>query len=415
MSDLQAVKGTKDIVHPEVALWQHLESAIRDYYRRFLYREIRTPLFEYSELFQRGIGETSEVVQKEMYTFLDKGGRSLTLRPENTASVVRAAIEHNLFEEIFPLKFFYIGAMFRYDKPQKGRYRQFHQFGVEVFADPTPQVDAEVIFAAVDFLARLGIADIRLHLNSVGCSDCRPGYLQVLRAAATAAGEALCPDCRRKAETNPLRIFDCKNEGCIGVAASFPVVTDHLCAPCRDHFAEVQATLIQMGVLFTPDPRLVRGLDYYTRTAFEVTSGQLGAQNALLGGGRYNNLVRDLGGPDVPGIGFAAGMERLVLHLQPPEAGDAILFVAFQSEAQLSTAIDLARGMWDAGYAALLDYGGRNLKKQFRKADRVGARFTLVVGEEEVLTNQVTVKDMRTQQQQRVAVRELLPWIREHL
>jgi histidyl-tRNA synthetase len=415
MSELQAVKGTKDIFAPEVALWQMLEEAIRDYFRRFLYREIRTPLFEYSELFQRGIGEATDVVQKEMYTFADKGGRSLTLRPENTASVVRALVEHNLFETVFPLKFFYIGPMFRHEKPQKGRYRQFHQFGVEVFADPSPQVDAEVIFSAVDFLAHVGIGDVQLHLNSVGCAECRPAYQQALREAAAARRDKLCADCQRRAESNPLRIFDCKNEACAAVAATFPDIVDHLCPPCRDHFAAVRDALGRLQVGFTLNPRLVRGLDYYTRTVFEVTSGQLGAQNALLGGGRYNNLVHELGGPDVPGIGFAAGMERLILHLQSnPVPFETVLFVAFQSEAQLPEALALARRLWNDGQAALLDYGARNLKKQFKKADRSGARFTLVLGEEEVRSAAVTVKDMRTQQQVQIPAKDILTWLKQN-
>ncbi len=415
MSAIQAPKGTRDIFAPEVHAWQHLEAAIRDYYGRYLYQEIRTPLFEHSELFSRGIGEQTEVVQKEMYTFRDKADRSLTLRPENTASVVRAAIEHNLFEALAPLRFFYIGPMFRYDKPQKGRYRQFHQFGVEVFADDAPQVDAEVIFSAVDFLRRLGIAQVQLELNSVGCPNCRPAYLKVLRQAAQDRSADLCEDCRRKIDSNPLRIFDCKQHACSGIAASFPVIGDHLCPECREHFAAVRETLSWMNVPFLLNPRLVRGLDYYTKTAFEVTSGQLGAQNALLGGGRYNDLIRELGGPDMAGIGFAAGMERLVLHLEHLAAPrPKVLFVATADPRWLAHAVQLAQVLRSEGHPVYVDYQSKNLKKQFKKADRIAAAFTLVLAEDEVRDGAVSVKNMATQEQVKIPLKDLNAWLKQN-
>ncbi len=413
MSTVSIPKGTRDLTPPEIGQWQRLEAGVREYFGRYLYQEIRTPMFEHSELFQRGIGGETEVVQKEMYTFPDKGGRSLTLRPENTASVVRAVIENRLLETVFPPKFFYIGPMFRYDRPQKGRYRQFHQFGVEVFGDEGPGIDAEVIQAAVGFLVELGIVSIDLKLNSVGCPACRPGYLEGLRAAARQAGESLCEDCRRKAETNPLRIFDCKNEKCGVASAVFPQITDHLCEACRDHFAGVRGHLDTLGVSYHLDSQLVRGLDYYTRTAFEVTSGQLGAQNALLGGGRYDGLFRELGGGDTPGIGFAAGMERILLHLPKDEGvSRPAVFVAYQVPALLPEALKLAALLWQGGVAATLDYHGRNLKKQLHKASRTGARFTLVLGETEVAAGRVAVKDMATQEQIEQNVEELLPWLK---
>lgn len=415
MSAIQAPKGTRDIFAPEVHAWQHLEAAIRDYYGRYLYQEIRTPLFEHSELFSRGIGDQTEVVQKEMYTFRDKADRSLTLRPENTASVVRAAIEHNLFEALAPLRFFYIGPMFRYDKPQKGRYRQFHQFGVEVFADDSPQVDAEVIFSAVDFLRRLGIAQVQLELNSVGCPHCRPAYLKVLRQEAQARSADLCEDCRRKIDGNPLRIFDCKQHACAGIAAAFPVIGDHLCPECREHFAAVREALSWMNVPFLLNPRLVRGLDYYTKTAFEVTSGQLGAQNALLGGGRYNDLIRELGGPDMAGIGFAAGMERLVLHLEHLAAPRSkVLFVATADPRWLAHAVQLAQVLRAEGHPVYVDYQGKNLKKQFKKADRIAAAFTLVLAEDEVRDGAVSVKNMATQEQVKIPLKDLNAWLKQN-
>jgi histidyl-tRNA synthetase len=415
MSEIKAPKGTRDIFAPEIQKWQFLENAIHGYYKKFLYQEIRTPIFEHSELFSRGIGSETEVVQKEMYTFTDKSDRSLTLRPENTASVVRAAIENNLFETLSPLRFYYIGPMFRYDKPQKGRYRQFQQFGVEVFADDSPQVDAEVIYSAVDFLKKLGITEVQLDLNSVGCPRCRPAYLQKLRQAAQAEAGRLCEDCRRKIDGNPLRIFDCKQPGCAEVFRSFPVIGNHLCTECQEHFAAVREALSWMDVPFRLEPRLVRGLDYYTKTAFEVTSGQLGAQNALLGGGRYNNLIRELGGPDMAGIGFAAGMERIILHLERLEAPRAkILFVACGDPQWLAHAVQTAQVLREEGYPVYLDYQGKNLKKQFKKADRVAAAFTLVLAEDEIKSGSVSVKNMATQEQVKISLKDLNAWLKQN-
>jgi len=415
MNEIKAPKGTRDIFAPEIQKWHYLENAIHTYYKKFLYQEIRTPIFEHSELFSRGIGSETEVVQKEMYTFTDKSDRSLTLRPENTASVVRAAIEHNIFETLAPLRFYYIGPMFRYDKPQKGRYRQFQQFGIEVFADDSPQVDAEVIFAAVDFLKKLGIEAMQLDLNSVGCPQCRPGYLQVLRKAARTEESRLCADCRRKIDGNPLRIFDCKLPACAEIAGSLPLISDHLCGECRDHFATVRETLSWMNVSFQLNPRMVRGLDYYTKTAFEITSGQLGAQNALLGGGRYNNLIKELGGPDMAGIGFAAGMERIILHLQHLEVPQAkILFVAYQDPQWLAHAIQLAQVLREEGFPVYLDYQGKNLKKQFKKADRVAAAFTLILAEDEIKNGSVSIKNMATQEQIKISLKELNEWLKKN-
>jgi histidyl-tRNA synthetase len=415
MNEIKAPKGTRDIFPPEIEKWHFLEAAIRGYYGKFLYQEIRTPIFEHSELFSRGIGSETEVVQKEMYTFSDKSDRSLTLRPENTASVVRAAIENKLFEAITPLRFYYIGPMFRYDKPQKGRYRQFQQFGVEVFADDSPQVDAEVIFSAVDFLKKLKIEEIQLDLNSVGCPQCRPDYLQVLKKAARAQEGRLCDDCRRKIDSNPLRIFDCKQPGCVESAQGLPLISGHLCPECRDHFAAVRETLSWMNVPFQLNPRLVRGLDYYTKTAFEVTSGQLGAQNALLGGGRYNNLIRELGGPDMAGIGFAAGMERIILHLERLELPKAkILFIACADPHWLAHAVQLAEVLREEGYPVYIDYQAKNLKKQFKKADRINAAFTLILAEDEIHDDSVSIKNMASQEQVKISIKDLNAWLKKN-
>jgi histidyl-tRNA synthetase len=305
--------------------------------------------------------------------------------------------------------------MFRYDKPQKGRYRQFQQFGIEVFADDSPQVDAEVIFSAVDFLSNLAISDIQLELNSVGCPQCRPGYMEVLRRNANADESNLCADCKRKINSNPLRIFDCKLPECTETAKRFPLLGDHLCSECRDHFTAVRETLSWMNIPFQLNPRLVRGLDYYTKTAFEVTSGQLGAQNALLGGGRYNNLIKELGGPDMAGIGFAAGMERIILHLEHQEFPLAkILFVAYQDPQWLPNAIQLAQVLRAEGYPVYLDYQGKNLKKQFKKADKVTASFTLVLAEDEIKSGTVSIKDMAKKDQIKISLKDLNAWLKKN-
>lgn len=418
MSRITAPKGTVDIFYPEVVKWQYLEDQIRTFYARFLYREIRTPLFEHSELFLRGIGDQTEVVQKEMYTFDDKGGRSLTLRPENTASVVRAAIENNLWDQVFPLRFFYIGPMFRYEKPQKGRQRQFHQFGIEVFGDSSPQVDAEVVYSAYRFLIGLDIRDIQVHINSVGCPQCRPAFVEALKAAALKEEADLCPDCQRKVHTNPLRIFDCKNPQCIGASDRFPAITDYLCPGCRDHHAAFKAAIQVLAVPYRENHRLVRGLDYYTHTTFEITSGQLGAQNAVLGGGRYNNLVKELGGADVPGIGFAAGMERIILHLSDTIGHgqrQKTILVAYQDPGLETQALQLCARLWEQGITAYMDYGATQLKKQFKKGDRLKADFTFILGQEEIAGHTLSIKRMDTREQIAIKQEDLDQWLKQNI
>lgn len=416
MSTISAPKGTGDIYSPGIEKWQYLEDKIRSYFSRFLYKEIRTPIFEHSELFQRGIGSETEVVQKEMYTFNDRAGRSLTLRPENTASVVRAVIEQNLHNEMFPLRFFYIGPMFRYEKPQKGRQRQFHQFGIEVLSDPSALVDAEVIYAGFNFLAEIGIHDIEVKVNSVGCPNCRPGYITKLAAAAKQHELELCEECRRRIETNPLRIFDCKHEQCIAISNSFPTMIDNLCGECNAHFKELKAALLVLKVEYKIDPRIVRGLDYYTKTAFEITSGQLGAQNAVLGGGRYDNLAKELGDVPIVGTGFAAGMERIILHLQhiEPQHGKKI-FVAYQNPALQENALRLCETLWRSGIAAYMAYNSGNLKKQFKKGDRLCADFTFILGEEEVLNGTISIKNMTNREQISIKQEDLQQWLKQNI
>ncbi|MCP4151022.1 MAG: histidine--tRNA ligase [bacterium] len=413
---VSAPKGTKDIFYPDIEKWQLVEEWIRKYYSQLLYKEIRTPIFEHSELFHRGIGSETEVVQKEMYTFDDKGGRSLTLRPENTASVVRAAIENNLLNEIFPLRFLYIGPMFRNEKPQKGRQRQFHQMGIEVFGDNSPGVDAEVIYSAYKFLEELKLKNIDLQINSVGCKECRPGYLKKLAAEAEVQKEKLCADCQRKIHTNPLRIFDCKKAACGEISEGFSRITDNLCQECDTHFKGVKKNLDVLEVNYTVDTRMVRGLDYYTKTAFEITSGQLGAQNAVLGGGRYNNLIMELGGPEMSGIGFAAGMERIMMSMEdaPVKKAKTVL-VAYQNAELEIEAVKLTKILWEKGVTAYINYACKNMKKQFKRGDRIGADYTFILGEDEVQNNSISIKTMETREQETINKAELDQWLKTNI
>jgi histidyl-tRNA synthetase len=413
---ISAPKGTKDIFFPEVDKWQFVESIIRTYFSQFLYREIRTPIFEHSELFHRGIGSETEVVQKEMYTFEDKGQRSITLRPENTASVVRAALEHNLLNVVFPPRFFYIGPMFRYEKPQKGRQRQFHQMGVEVFADDSAGVDAEVIYSAYTCLKKLNIRKMDLQINSVGCRECRPGFLKKLEAEADKHKDNLCEDCQRKVHTNPLRIFDCKKPACNEISQSFPSILENLCDDCDNHFKQLRASLDNLEVTYIVNHRMVRGLDYYTKTAFEITSGQLGAQNAILGGGRYNDLVKDLGGPDVCGIGFAAGMERIIHHIDDSQTkSENIVLVAYQNQDAEAQAVKLCETLWQKGVTAYVNYNSRNMKKQFKRGDRIGAKFTFILGEDEIQNNTISIKNMEAKEQIIIKKEELDQWLEKNI
>ncbi len=415
MNKLNAPKGTKDIFSPEVEKWQYFEEKVRQYFKLFGFKEIRTPIFERSELFSRGIGGETEVVQKEMYSFEDKAGRSMTLRPENTASVVRSIIEHNLLEKVFPNRFYYIGPMFRYDKPQKGRYRQFHQFGIEVFGDNSPYTDAEVIFSSFNFLKHINVDNITLHINSVGCNECRPEFLDILKTSADKNREEFCDDCRRKIDTNPLRIFDCKNEKCILLADELPKITDHLCSDCGTHYNEVKDNLNVLGVKFEENKKLVRGLDYYTRTAFEIVSTNLGAQNAVLGGGRYNNLVKELGGQDITGIGFSGGIERILLNMSdPPDEKPKSIFIAFQNEESMTVSFKLSNELRQKGYTVYQDYSSKKMKKQLQKGIKIGVDFTFIIGEDELQNKEISIKTMATREQIKIKTGELELWLKKN-
>lgn len=402
--EISAPRGTKDILPDSAAHWQHVEGVAREVCRTYAYREIRTPVFEHTELFLRGIGETTDIVQKEMYTFEDKGGRSITLRPENTAAVVRAYLEHKLYGDVQPTKVYYIGPMFRYDKPQAGRFRQFHQFGIEAIGAAGPAVDAEIILLAVAFFRRLGLKDLNLYVNSVGCPACRPVYRARLQDALRDKLDGFCGDCKGRFDRNPMRILDCKNEKCAALSQDAPRMGDCLCDECAGHFAGLKELLTAAGVEYIVNPRLVRGLDYYTKTAFEIQYPPLGAQSAVCGGGRYDGLIAEVGGDPTPGIGFAIGLERVILALEKqgllPAADTAIaVYVAAVDGKTRALAFKLATALRQAGLACDMDYLGRGLKAQLKQANRYPARFVAIIGEDEAAQNKVALKNMQTGEQ----------------
>jgi histidyl-tRNA synthetase len=411
---IRAVRGTRDILPDDVRAWQAMEGASHLLLRRYGYREIRTPIFEETELFARGIGAETDIVSKEMYTFNDRDGSSLTLRPEATAGIVRAVIEHNLMNTDPALKVYALGPMFRRERPQKGRYRQFHQLDVEAFGFTSPTIDVEMIEVALAFLEACGVSGHELVLNSVGDRSCRPAYVETLRKALREHASRMCGDCQRRIETNPLRVLDCKVPADQEVIEGLPRITDHLCAECRDHFGEVRRQLEVLGMPYRLSHRLVRGLDYYMRTTFEVVSGDLGAQNSLLGGGRYDGLVRDLGGPEVAGTGFAVGLERLALLLPDDESpGRCDVFLAPLTPDAFDPALTLQRDLRQAGVAAMLDPEGRSFKSRMKQANRLGARFVAILGEDEVNRGVWTVRDMERSEQVDVPREGVLEHLKE--
>ncbi len=392
--ELIAVKGTHDILPGEVEIWQKVEAEVKRLVEAYGYRELRAPIIEPTELFEKGTGETTDIVTKEMYTFIDKSGRSITLRPEYTPSVARAIVEHRLDLLGTPMRYYTIGPMFRYDKPQKGRYRQFHQVDVEVFAEKDPAIDAEIVEMADSLLRSLGVTETETRVNSVGCKACRPDFSRALRERAEAVRDKLCEDCRRKIETNPLRIFDCKIESCREQARALPKITGYLCGECRDHFAAFRRFLDLSGVGYKVDENLVRGLDYYTKTTFEVINLSGGQQNAVLGGGRYDDMMKDFGGPDICGIGFAMGMERLMAMIKLKPEPRRFLYVVHAGEAAKAKAVELARFFRRGGVETLIEFGGRSFKNQFGRANKLGASWVLIVGEDEAAKGIYQLKDM---------------------
>ncbi|MCL6593877.1 MAG: histidine--tRNA ligase [Alicyclobacillus sp.] len=411
----QRPRGTADVLPGEVEQWQYLEQVVRDTCTRYHYQEIRTPVFEHTELFQRGVGETTDIVAKEMYTFVDRGGRSVTLRPEYTAGVVRAFVENKLYSQPGAVKLFYAGPMFRYEKPQKGRWRQFHQYGVEALGADDPALDAEVIALNLDLLAGFGLQGVELELNSVGCPVCRPHHRAQMLAKLQPLAERFCTDCQQRLTLNPLRVFDCKQPGCQALlaASGAPTIRASLCSACAEHFAQVQAHLAAMGLPYRLNDHLVRGLDYYTRTTWECV---VPGYSSVAGGGRYNGLVRELGGQETPGVGFAGGFERALLVLQEqgqtqvrPAVLDAFVVVVDAAAAPLATRV--LRQLRSAGLVADRDYRGRGIKAQLKQADRDGARFAVLLGEAELASGQATVKNLQTGIQAQVALADVAEYV----
>ena len=416
---IPSVKGMRDLLPPETGLWQRVEQEARRTFAAYNYREIRTPVLEHTALFARSVGTDTDIVTKEMYTFQDRENESLTLRPEATASVVRAYIEHSLFNQGGIHRLFYLGPMFRRERPQKGRYRQFYQIGAEVLGSEHPAIDAEVLEMLVLFLERVGLREFSLLLNSVGCPRCRPEYVKRLRQTLAGVKAQLSPDNQRRLETNPLRVLDSKEEADQPTIAKLPRITEYLCPECQQHFDRVKAELDQRGIKHEVAPRLVRGLDYYTRTTFEITSDVLGAQNALLGGGRYDGLSEMIGGPPAPGIGFAIGLDRLMLAVEQAgrlkASGELAVYVAWMGEAALAPATELTRALRLADIAVEINYESAKLKKSLGVANRLGARFAVIIGEGELASGRYQVKDMKTGEQQELEPGSIAPFLKERL
>jgi histidyl-tRNA synthetase len=409
--EITTIKGFKDILPDETPLWQWIEAEAREVFKAFGFREIRTPLLEKTELFTRSIGQDTDIVSKEMYTLTDSKGGGLTIRPEATASVVRAYIQNRLYQDNPVLKLFSIGPMFRHERPQKGRFRQFHQINAELFGDPGPVSDADIIIMAMHLFHRLGLDDVILNINSLGCPDCRTIFRDKLKAYLSEKSAPLCEDCKRRAEVNPLRVFDCKVESCKEVVADAPSILDFICDDCRNHFDLVKGYLNNSGVQYTVNHRLVRGLDYYSRTTFEIQTDRLGSQNAVAGGGRYDGLIKQLDGPDHPAIGFGVGFERLAALIEesvkkvndPPE-----IFLAGLGEAAGKRVFAWVTELRKSGVFAEMEYGSKGLKALMKKADRLKAKRTLIVGDNEIASGKGILRDMAAKTQQEIGLDKLM-------
>lgn len=397
----KAIKGTKDVLPKDVHKNQYIEATALDIASKFGYKEIRTPVFEHTELFQRGVGDTTDVVQKEMYTFDDKGGRSITLRPEVTAGAVRSYLENGLCNEALPQKVCYLTSCYRYEKPQAGRLREFHQFGVECFGSASPLADAEIIALAKSLFDTLGVKDLSLEINSIGCPTCRAEYHKALKEYFSSRKDELCDTCKSRLDRNPMRILDCKSPICHEIAEGAPVVIDYLCDECKEHFENVQKYLKAQNIEYTINPQIVRGLDYYTKTVFEFVSNSIGAQGTVCGGGRYDGLVEELGGQHTPSLGFAMGIERLMLLMEAqgcefPEAEKPDLFIVVLGEKATLKAVEIAKDMREEGFSALLDLNQRSVRAQMKYADKLGAKFNVVIGDNEVEAKTAKLKNMQT-------------------
>lgn len=408
-------KGTKDVLPNESYKWQYIEDAARGVARVFNLKEIRTPVFEYTELFRRGVGETTDVVNKEMYTFEDKGGRSVTLKPEGTAGAARLFIENGLAGSPLPVKTYYITPAFRYERPQAGRLREFHQFGIEVFGSKSHETDAEVIFAASGFLEKLGVKT-QLQINSIGCRTCRAEYNRALREYFSPHLGEMCETCRSRYDKNPLRMLDCKEEGCKKYTAEAPKIIDYLCGECSAHFEGVKSLLSAQGLGYTVNPYIVRGLDYYSKTVFEFVSTAIGAQGTVCGGGRYDGLIEELGGPSMPAIGFAAGIERLLLLMENtgapfPEEDKPVIYVAGMDEESRAAAFKIATQLRRKGICAEIDHMNRSIKAQFKYADKLGAAYVAAIGGNELSSGEVNLKNMSDGSQETVRIDDIYSYL----
>jgi histidyl-tRNA synthetase len=410
MEIITSVRGFKDILPTETAKWQYIEKIAREVLANFGFREIRVPILEKTELFKRSIGESTDIVEKEMYTFLDRGDEYLTLRPEATASVVRAYLEHTMYAQDPVARLFTIGPMFRRERPQRGRYRQFHQINAELLGLDDPRTDAEVILMLMQFLMRIEITDLRLMINSLGCRECRPAFRKALSGFLVGKEEQLCKDCQRRLGMNPLRVFDCKTANCIEVIDHAPQILDFLCPGCMDHFTKVKEALAMFAIAFEVNPKMVRGLDYYAKTTFEVVTEHLGAQNAVAGGGRYDGLVKDLGGPDIPGIGFAVGLERLISISPFADENFLIspqLFIAALGDKAQKLAFSVCNRLRIQGIQTEMDYSGKSLKSQMKRADKLSSRYALILGEREIAENKAEFRDMQNGTQETIGLDDL--------
>lgn len=405
------IKGTEDVLPKDSYRWQFVEDVMRRESQVYGFKEIRTPVFEHTELFQRGVGQTTDVVQKEMYTFDTKGGESVTLRPEGTAGAARAVLEHSLENEGLPIKASYFVSCYRYEKPQAGRLREFHQFGIEEYGTQSPLADAEIICVAQSIFDRLGIKQLRLEINSIGCPVCRAEYHKALKEYFSSYKDELCDTCNSRLEKNPMRILDCKSPICSKIAEGAPKITDYLCDECREHFEQVQRYLDVAGVEYSVNPTIVRGLDYYTKTVFEFVTDFIGAQGTVCGGGRYDGLIEELGGKHLPSLGFAMGIERLLMlmdkqGIEIPKPSSCDLYVATMGDKAKEKAFSLIKSVRDCGLIAETDVVGRGLRPQMKYADKIGAKFSLVLGDNEIEQNKAEVKNMMTGEKLTLALDE---------
>ncbi len=398
---IKAPRGTNDVLPSDIYKWNYVEEEFKKICSFFGYREIRTPVFEHTDLFKRGVGETTDIVQKEMYTFEDNGGRSITLKPEGTAPVVRAFIENKLYADAQPTKLFYITPCFRYERPQAGRLRAFHQFGVEVFGAQNPSVDAEVISIAMTFFNKLGLNNLDLKINSIGCPKCREEYNRVLREYLGKKIDKLCKTCNSRFEKNPMRIIDCKNDSCKEELMDVPLIIDYICDECKDHFTKLQNHLKVMGLEYEIDPTIVRGLDYYNKTAFEIISEDIGSQSTVCGGGRYDGLIEEIGGPSTPGVGFGLGIERLLLTLENndidiPKPRGIDVFIVTMGDRAYEKALELSYKLRQNSISVDVDHIDRSVKAQFKYANKVNSDYTVVIGDNEIENDIVSLKNMET-------------------